>query len=86
MSDFNKWLGKQNTDRLAALGTDAWREALKLTSAAWDHQDAINDFLRGEAEMLRREVLILRAFKDGYLGTTFKPAKGLDINVAIPQE
>jgi hypothetical protein len=45
MSDFNKWCGKQNTDNLAKLGLDAWREALKLTRAAWDHQDAINNEL-----------------------------------------
>jgi Mg2+ and Co2+ transporter CorA len=55
MSDFNKWCGDRDTDRLAELGTDAWREAMKLMRSAWDHQDAINDTLRDENERLKVE-------------------------------
>jgi Mg2+ and Co2+ transporter CorA len=55
MSDFSQWCGDRDTDRLAELGTDAWREAMKLMRSAWDHQDAINDTLRDDNERLKSE-------------------------------
>jgi hypothetical protein len=61
MSDFNLWFGKQNTDGIANLGNVAWRDALKLTRAAWDHQDAINDTLRVENERLNGDIKRLNA-------------------------
>jgi Mg2+ and Co2+ transporter CorA len=55
MSDFSQWCSDRDTDRLAELGTDAWREAMKLMRSAWDHQDAINDTLRDDNERLKSE-------------------------------